>query len=143
MHRLHRDITGPRRGEGSLEGPSTNNGDQFRNSLIVGVVVRYDEVRGLGMVESSAQETFLFAYTDGQTMGLFQGESAPRLTGTHIQPNPRHLKHPRPGDPIVFEGLDNGKVARWGYLQHFVDLVTRKHGTEFWPRHLPGSADAA
>jgi hypothetical protein len=42
------------------------------------------------------------------------------------------LKVPRIGDPIVFE-LDTATstVSRWSYLQHYIDLLAQRYGTEF------------
>jgi hypothetical protein len=64
-----------------------------------------------------------FAYEQGQNMMITDSSTVPRFTGRHRQPQGYRLKYPEAGDLILFEGTDQQRLVRWGYLTHYEMLT--------------------
>jgi hypothetical protein len=78
--------------------------------------------------------TVVVNYSDGQTLMQRDGIAEPFLSGNHDQLLPGHsLKVPRVGDPLVIEDARIDQ-PNWGYLDNYLTLTERRHGSDFKPR---------
>jgi hypothetical protein len=96
----------------------------------VGVITNWNQQSGT--ITDAAGVMHSADYRDGQTLYSSATQLVPKFSGHHAQRPGHALKIPRRGDPVVFD-LDEvtGRVISWGYLQHYVDLLADRFGTEF------------
>jgi len=96
-----------------------------------GIVSKYNDIKQRGVIASSDGRTHRFRFTDGQNMMSGDDLVVPRFTGRHDQPPGFRLKVPRVGDAVIFTAKPRQGYITWGYMQHYLYLVERKHGSEF------------
>jgi hypothetical protein len=100
----------------------------------IGLVSKYNDIGQRGVIVSPHGDAHSFRYIDGQSMMSGDDLMVPLFTGRHDQRSGFQLKVPRVGDAVIFAGKPGENYVVWGYLQHFLDLVERKYGSDFIPR---------
>jgi hypothetical protein len=97
----------------------------------LGMITSYDTLTLSGTVTTVGGEELKFSYADGQNMRFSKSQSTPTFSGTHEQPGKYFLKHPDVGDAVAFSLNDEGGIATWGYVRHYLEAAERHYPTRF------------
>lgn len=102
--------------------------------MIVGIIKEFDESTGRGVicVSDNGQE-YSFSYTTGRSLVGSGDALLPVFSRSRTQPQGYSLKPCRRGDAVVFVPASGGRVRKWGYARHYLEVAERIHGTEFRP----------
>lgn len=97
----------------------------------IGTIINWDYGTGIITIADGTGARYTADYSAGQTLFTTPTQPIPQFSGRHTQVSGHALKVPYPGDPIVFElGGATGNVFRWGYFQHYNDLLAHSFAAE-------------
>lgn len=99
--------------------------------MTIGIIQSISSDGSVGIILTAEGKARRFKYMSGQNFELHENALVPRLTGRHQQPNGFQLKIPAIGDAVVLLEGASSEVSAWGYVEHFVYLLERRHGIRF------------